>query len=369
MTRNKTYKILFLVAYWSLAVTFYVFIEMAIEDYTASTYKFYDLGYEYNFFSVLIIGLSVTIIAGFLLAHFEVLFFDKYFRKKPFGYVLLYKTFFYSLNIFIFTSAATYISLTFVLDKPFFHEAVNNRFAHFLSSPKMWAVMSYWGFVVMSSLFIVHISDKLGQGVLLNYILGRYHTPKEETRIFMFLDLTSSSIYAEKLGHITYSRLIQDCFFDLTSVVNKYDVQVYQYVGDEAVLTWRKDKGILNNNCIKTFFEFDSVLKSKCEYYENRYGLVPEFKAGIHFGYVTVAEVGEMKKELAFHGDAINTASHIRSVCGEYKKKLIISADLLSLLSNIDDNYKIESLGLRQFKGKKNLIGLFSVEDKKESTN
>lgn len=253
MTRNKKYKILFLVTYWSIALIFYVFIEMAIEDYTASAYKFYDLGYEYNFTRVLLIGLLITIIASVLLAHFEVLIFDKYFRKRPFGYVLLFKTIFYSLNIFIFSSAATYISLTFILDKPFFHHEVNYRFAQFLISPKIWAVMSYWGFAVMSSLFIVHISDKLGQGVLLNYILGRYHIPKEETRIFMFLDLTSSSIYAEKLGHITYSQLIQDCFFDLTSVVNKYDAQIYQYVGDEAVLTWRKDKGIKNNNCIKTF--------------------------------------------------------------------------------------------------------------------
>ncbi len=347
-----------------MALIFYVFMEMSIEDYTATAYNFYDLGYEYNFPRVLIIGLLVTIIVGVLLASFEVLIFDKYFRKRPFGYVLLFKAVFYSLNIFVFTSVATYLSLTFILEKPFFHEVVNNRFAQYLGSPKLWALMTYWGVVVLTSLFIVQISDKLGQGVLLNYILGKYHTPKEETRIFMFLDLTSSSTYAEKLGHITYSQLIQDCFFDLTSIVNKYDVQIYQYVGDEAVLTWKKEKGILNNNCIKTFFEFDDMLKSKYEYYEKKYGLVPEFKAGINFGFVTVAEVGEMKKELAFHGDAINTASHIRSLCGEYKKKLLVSADLISLLSDVDDNYKIQSMGLRKLKGKKNLTGLFSVEHK-----
>ena len=29
--------------------------------------------------------------------------------------------------------------------------------------------------------------------------------------------------------------------------------------------------------------------------------MVPEFKAGLSSGYVTVAEVGELKKELAYH--------------------------------------------------------------------
>lgn len=106
------------------------------------------------------------------------------------------------------------------------------------------------------------------------------------------------------------------------------------------------------------------MLNLKREYYENKYGLVPEFKAGINLGNVTVAEVGEMKKELAFHGDAINTASHIRSVCNEYNKRFLISAELLSFLSDIDDDYKVEALGLRQLKGKKNLIGLFSIERK-----
>ena len=41
----------------------------------------------------------------------------------------------------------------------------------------------------------------------------------------------------------------------------------------------------------------------------SNYGVVPEFKAGLNLGLVTVAEVGEIKKELAygfeFLGDVI----------------------------------------------------------------
>lgn len=343
---------------------FYVFLEMAIEGYTASIYGTYKLNYEYNFVRVLLIAILVTISGGLVLAHFEVLYFSKFFRKKPLGYVLTFKTVFYTISIFIFTSIATYVSLSFILDHPLFHSSVNQRFLVFLKSPKMWALMLYWGFAVNSGLFVVHISEKLGQGVLINYLLGKYHSPKEETRIFMFLDLTSSSTYAEKLGHITYSQLIQDCFFDLTSAVTMYDVKVYQYVGDEVVLTWEKERGIQNNNCLKAFFAFSNSLNQRANYYREKYGVMPEFKAGVNFGFVTIAEVGEMKKEIAFHGDAINTAAHIRSVCGEYKKKLLISADLLSLLPAIDKDFVVESVGVRKLKGKKNVVGLFSIEER-----
>jgi adenylate cyclase len=335
---------------------------MSIEGYLAS---FYNLpNYHYNFLRVLIIAVLMAIVGGSILSSFEVLYFSRKLLKKSLGQVLIIKTFFYLISIFLFTSIATLISLSYIIDKPLFHGDVLNRFLHYLSSPKIWALMTYWSFAVMFALFILHISEKLGQGVLFNYVLGKYHKPKEETRIFMFLDLTSSSTYAEKLGHIKYSRLIQDCFFDLTEVVNKYNVQIYQYVGDEVVLTWQKDNGIENNKCLKTFFAFQQAIKEKSIYYEKEYGLVPEFKAGLNFGFVTIAEVGEMKRELAYHGDAINTASHIRSVCGKHNKKLLISADLLSLLPGIDDDFNIESMGVCQLKGKKNVIGIFSVDEK-----
>ena len=71
-----------------------------------------------------------------------------------------------------------------------------------------------------------------------------------------------------------------------------------------------------------------------------------------------------MKKELAYHGDAINTAARIRSACGQRQKELIISADLVSLLTAIDEKYNIESLGICQLPGKANLVALFSITEK-----
>jgi adenylate cyclase len=280
------------------------------------------------------------------------------------GIVLLLKSLFYLTIIFIFTSFGNIISHSFIFDKHILHPQVLSQFYNYLIGPKIWAVMLYWMFAVTLALFIIQISQNLGQGVLVNYLLGKYHKPKEDTRIFMFLDLTSSSAFAEKLGHIKYSKLLQDCFFDITTAVNQFQGRIYQYVGDEVVLSWRKEKGIEQNRCIKTFFAFCKTLNVRSEYYQKEYGVIPKFKAGINYGYVTIAEVGEMKKELAYHGDAINTAAHIRSICGKHDKNLLISADLLSILPNIDSEFNVESVGICELKGKKNVTAVFSITEK-----
>lgn len=360
--RDQFFKILFLVTFWIVAAVFYVFLEMAIEDYSAE-FRNIDSS-AYNLTRVLIIAVIATLIGGTIIAFFEVVYFSKKFTRKPLGIVLLIKNLFYLANIFIFTSLATLVSSSFILESSLFSQPVLESYYQYLISPKIWAMTLYWGFTIMLSLFILNISEKLGSGVLLNYILGKYHRPKEESRIFMFIDLTSSSAYAEQLGHIKYSKLIQDCFYDLNDVIHDYDVQIYQYVGDEAVLTWQKEKGIEGNKCIKIYFAFDKAIQRRSEYYNLEYGVVPEFKAGANFGFVTIAEVGQSKKELAYHGDAINTAAHLRSVCGQNSRRLLISADLLSVLKDVDDEFNIEYMGVCELKGKKNVVGLFSVSEK-----
>jgi adenylate cyclase len=218
----------------------------------------------------------------------------------------------------------------------------------------------YWGIACMLALFILQINEKFGQGVLTNFLLGKYHRPKEDKRIFMFMDLKSSTTIAEKLGHIKYSQLIQDCFFDLTDIVLSYEAKIYQYVGDEVVLSWDVEKGIHHENCLRTFFAYEKLLHSKSVYYKNKYGVVPEFKAGLNLGAVTVAEVGEIKKELAYHGDVLNTAARIQSTCNDYQKKLLVSEEIKTHFEE-QPTYGFEFLGDVILKGKEESVNIYAV--------
>lgn len=229
----------------------------------------------------------------------------------------------------------------------------------------MWLELLYWGIAVYFGLFILQVNDKFGKGVLVNLLTGKYHKPKEENRIFLFLDLVSSTAIAEQLGTFKYSSFVKDFFCDIDSIITKRKGSVFQYVGDEVVIIWKPENGTQNNNCVNIYFEAEEMIRSKEDIYREKYGVIPSFKAGMHYGKVIITEVGGTKQEIAYHGDTINTASRIRSLCTDYGEQVIISADLLSNLFDLDNEFEIKFLGVTALKGKSNELGLFSLSKKK----
>lgn len=90
--------------------------------------------------------------------------------------------------------------------------------------------------------------------------------------------------------------------------------------------------------------------------------MTPEFKASLHVGKVTVVEIGEVKRDLAYHGDTINTAARIQSMCNEYQKKLLVS-DLFAEVSMLYEYFTTQKLGSILLKGKTIPVGILSVEE------
>lgn len=356
MTKPDLHKIAFLAAFWVLAAVF-------ITTYDAVTLRFKTPleGASYHFWTSLGTAFLVALAGSTVVALFEVLFFAKKFRKQPFGRILLIKGLFYLANLLIFIPAAVWVIASFEYDKPLLHPTITSATWKFISTPKFIMSIAYWSFAILFALFILQVSEKFGQGVLVSFLLGKYHQPKEEQRLFMFIDLKSSTTYAEQLGHIRYSQLIQDCFFDLTGIVTTYEAQIYQYVGDEVVLTWDINKGARGGNYPDAFFAYDDKIREKSAYYLEKYGLVPEFKAGANSGLVTAAEVGEIKKELAYHGDVLNTAARIQAQCNSYNSRLLISEEVKKLLPE-PPMYELEWKGAVLLKGKQASVDIFEVK-------
>ena len=51
------------------------------------------------------------------------------------------------------------------------------------------------------------------------------------------------------------------------------------------------------------------MIKKKSNLYRDKSKLISEFKAGMHCGRLMVTTVGRQKKEIAYHGDALNTTA------------------------------------------------------------
>lgn len=302
--------------------------------------------------------LPLFALAGFLMGilHATMEFaFEKYnSKRRSIGLTIVLKTIIYLFFIILISTSMIELGTNlFGLKK-------NNDPGWWRHDKGFWITVLYFLFTSLIFSFIRIANEKFGKGVFLKMLLGRYRKPREEKRIFMFLDLKSSTTIAEALGHFKYSQLIQDCFYDLNDIVPKYAAEIYQYVGDEAVLSWPYQKGLANNNCVALFFAFQNVLKSRNSYYMDKYGLVPEFKAGIHGGKLMVAEVGVVKKELAFHGDVINTSARIQAECNRLNVTLLISEELKKNLP-VDSKYSTKSIGNLLLKGKKKELNVFTI--------
>lgn len=207
---------------------------------------------------------------------------------------------------------------------------------------------------------------QIGYAPLGKIMMGYYQKPREEHLIFMFLDLQSSTTFAEKLGHERYSYFIQDCFKCVSNSLLATHGRVYQFVGDEVIITWDAKKQKNFKGAVDFFCLYEEALNKRRAYFEEEYGLMPVFTASINAGKVMAAEVGEIKRELAYHGDVLNTAARIQKQCKPYRKQILVTDKFASNLEKVTSNYQINYVDEVKFHGKDRLVKLFEVtRDKK----
>lgn len=208
--------------------------------------------------------------------------------------------------------------------------------------------------------FIWQVSRLLGQGVLRNYLTGRYFHARTETRVFMFLDLNDSTTIAEKLGAEKFSALLNDFFFDMTEPILECRGEIYQYVGEEIVLSWRLERAFRDANCVRLFFAIEDAIASNGGRYYERYGLIPSFKAGVHLGPVVISEIGDIRREIVFHGDTMNTTARILAQCHALRSSLLVSQEIAQRLPSADF-FAVKPIGAVHLKGKENVVAVCGI--------
>ena len=125
----------------------------------------------------------------------------------------------------------------------------------------------YWSILMGASMLMVRLNDQYGSGSL-SYLTGRYHKPRQEMRIFMFLDMRSSTAIAEQLGHVKYFQLLNELFTDITDPIVYSRGEIYQYVGDEISVSWTLRNGVRRQRCIRCFLDIRSKLKRRAQHYQ-----------------------------------------------------------------------------------------------------
>ena len=276
-------------------------------------------------------------------------------RRLPFGIIVLLKSALYLLSLFLVTLLVHAALRLFVLSGEEFNALMETVTSRFVLSAAAWLCTS-----IVAINFVHEVRHKVGPGNMLALLTGRYQRPRTEERIFLFLDLKGSTSIAERLGSKKYSQFLRHCYHDLTEIVLDYGAQIYQYVGDEVVLTWPAQEMTSRKRCLEAFFAFHRKLREQRSWYEVQFGVSPLFRGSVDTGHVTVAEVGDIKREIAFHGDPLNRAARLLELCKELGRDFLISGHLREAISTLPD-FDTEWQGNATLRGKKEKVAVYGV--------
>lgn len=178
----------------------------------------------------------------------------------------------------------------------------------------------------------------IGDTLLTSVLLGTYLRPKRQQLIVMFLDLAHSTRLAETMGEVRVHDLITRFFFDIDAPIAEYGGAVHAYVGDEVIATWDlSDDPARNARCVACFFAIVRKMARLAGEYQAEFGVVPQFRAGMHAGPVVISECGDAKRQLAYFGDTMNVAARLAEYGKTIDQPLVVSAELMRLMALPDD--------------------------------
>ena len=210
--------------------------------------------------------------------------------------------------------------------------------------------------------FLLNVNRLLGQNVLLNFVTGRYHQPRLEDRILLFIDMEGSTGLAERLGPLAFHRLLNHFVTDLTTPIVAARGEIYRYVGDELIATWKLADGLAEARCVSACFAAMDELARRAPDYRREFGAAINFRAGLHCGPVVTGEMGSVKQEIVLLGDTVNTAARIQDFCREAGDRVLASANLIDRLEILPGITK-RSLGDLRLRGKGTDLALYALTE------
>lgn len=183
------------------------------------------------------------------------------------------------------------------------------------------------------STFFLRIQSLIGAKVLFSFLIGRYHKPSREERVFMFLDIADSTPLSEEFGDVKIQALIAQFFFDIARPIAEHGGETYRYIGDEVVVSWPMSKAVEDERCLRCVVDVQNLLDARSAEYRREFGVVPRFRVGMHGGPVVIGEVGDSRRAIVYFGETVSIAVALQGACKRVDRDFLVSADLMGRLA------------------------------------
>ncbi len=226
---------------------------------------------------------------------------------------------------------------------------------------------TFWSSFIYSAVLSVvmnlalGVTNIIGPRAFLNFFIGRYHTPVEEKRFVLFVDIAGSTGLAERLGGIAIHRLLDRTFRLLTVAVVDYRGEVLNYVGDEVIVTWPERGGAIDCRPLRCFVAMRDELSRASGQLEREFGAAPRIRGSLHFGPVIVGEIGDVKRAIVFNGDVMNTAARLEELSRNVDGGFLASRAAMERFSSALP-FAVRDLGRLPIRGRADGIDVVGID-------
>ena len=205
------------------------------------------------------------------------------------------------------------------------------------------------------------IANIIGPRAFLNFVSGRYHSPVEENRFVLFVDIAGSTGLAERLGGIAIHCFLDHTFRLLTLAVVDYRGEVLNYVGDEVIVTWPEHGGAVDCRPLQCFVAMRDELSRASSQFEREFGATPRIRGSLHFGPVIVGEIGDVKRAIVFNGDVMNTAARLEELSRKVEGGFLASRGAMDRFNSAPP-FAVRDLGRLPIRGRADGIDVVGID-------
>jgi adenylate cyclase len=229
------------------------------------------------------------------------------------------------------------------------------------SSQAFWFSFIYSAVLSVVMNLALGVTNIIGPRAFLNFFIGRYHTPVEEKRFVLFVDIAGSTGLAERLGGIAIHRLLDRTFRLLTLAVVDYRGEVLDYVGDEVIVTWSERGGAIDCRPLRCFVAMRDELSRASGQLEREFGAAPRIRGSLHFGPVIVGEIGDVKRAIVFNGDVMNTAARLEELSRNVDGGFLASRAAMERFNSAPP-FAVRDLGRLPIRGRADGIDVVGID-------
>jgi class 3 adenylate cyclase len=203
--------------------------------------------------------------------------------------------------------------------------------------------------VALLGVIVLRVFSFIGGRNIFYLLVGKYHRPVWERKIFMFLDINGSTKLVDALGPEKTNLLFGKFMFDASKPIADNGGEIYRYQGDDFVATWNWEAVRYPDGIFQAVDDLYATVERERAEYEKSFGVCPDFRAGIHGGEIITCEEGDIRRNIAFYGDTINIAARMETKAREVGMDCVITPDIAKLFD--DTTGRLTKLGEESVRG------------------